>query len=41
MPFIGFLAAAIGTTVAAWAMVWLLGRGGPVGALDHVGGKGR
>ncbi|WP_108482850.1 murein biosynthesis integral membrane protein MurJ [Oceaniglobus ichthyenteri] len=28
MPFIGFLAAAIGTTVAGWAMVWLLARGG-------------
>ena len=28
MPLVGFLAAAIGTTVAAWAMVWLLARGG-------------
>ena len=28
MPFVGFLAAAIGTTLAAWAMVWLLARGG-------------
>jgi putative peptidoglycan lipid II flippase len=26
-PLIGYLAAAIGTTVAAWAMVWLLWRG--------------
>ena len=26
-PVIGYLAAAIGTTVAAWAMVWLLWRG--------------
>ncbi|WP_226779608.1 murein biosynthesis integral membrane protein MurJ [Oceaniglobus trochenteri] len=28
MPLVGFLAAAIGTTVAGWAMVWLLARGG-------------
>ena len=28
MPLIGFMAAAIGTTVAGWAMVWLLVRGG-------------
>ena len=26
-PFIGFIAAAIGTTAAGWAMVWLLWRG--------------
>ncbi len=28
MPVIGFLSAAIATTLAAWAMVWLLARGG-------------
>lgn len=37
-PLIGYLAAAIGTTVAAWAMVWLLWRGsrdmGEAAALD-------
>jgi putative peptidoglycan lipid II flippase len=37
-PFIGFLAPAIGTTAAAWAMVWLLWRGsrpmGEAAALD-------
>ncbi|WP_417588060.1 murein biosynthesis integral membrane protein MurJ [Pararhodobacter oceanensis] len=27
MPFIGFLAAALGTTLAGWAMVWQLWRG--------------
>jgi putative peptidoglycan lipid II flippase len=27
MPFIGFIAAALGTTLAAWAMVWQLWRG--------------
>ena len=36
---IGFLAAAIGTTLAAWAMVWLLQRGvrqmGPVAQFDQ------
>ncbi|QFS81889.1 murein biosynthesis integral membrane protein MurJ [Roseivivax sp. THAF197b] len=37
-PFIGWIAPAIGTTLAAWSMVWLLGRGGrrmgPVARLD-------
>ena len=33
-PFIGFLAAPIGTTLAAWSMVWLLWRGtGPMGKM--------
>jgi putative peptidoglycan lipid II flippase len=33
MPFIGFIAAALGTTLAAWAMVWQLWRGArPMGA---------
>ncbi len=33
MPFIGFIAAAWGTTIAAWAMVWQLWRGArPMGA---------
>ena len=27
MPFIGFIAAALGTTIAGWAMVWQLWRG--------------
>jgi putative peptidoglycan lipid II flippase len=26
-PYIGWIAAAIGTTIAGWAMVWLLARG--------------
>jgi putative peptidoglycan lipid II flippase len=38
MPFIGFIAAAIGTTLAGWAMVWQLWRGarhmGPAAQLD-------
>jgi len=38
MPFIGFAAAAIGTSVAAWTMVWQLWRGartmGPAAELD-------
>ena len=37
-PFIGFMAPAIGTTIAGWAMVWLLWRGslkmGDAAALD-------
>jgi putative peptidoglycan lipid II flippase len=38
-PLVGFLAAALGTTLAAWAMVWLLWRGargmGQAAALDE------